>query len=270
MTAPFERRLRVSDADDIECAAGALAAGSFVVHPFGNIYALSTRADVGTVREVNAFKGRPPGQIGSMTTTPSRIGALFDLSRLPSALRPDDVLGLMDQLLCMGPFGFRGPAADHLPDHLTARDRAGRWAQVIVPGYRCPGNAFLTRCLHLCRSDYLHCTSANPSRHLTGAPEEPVHYRADPLRAALKDDARLVVLEHDDEDAVLRAYPRHAPMSTTVLAFGALGVPDGYAVVRLERHGSLPVDEVRSVVDRYGIELHVPADQPRLPQRVYR
>lgn len=151
MTAPVGQRLLISDADDIESAAHALAAGSFVVHPLGNI-----------------------------------------------------------------------------------------------------------------------CTSANLSRHATGADEEPVHYRASPLRSALKDDPRLVVLEQDDEDIMVSAYPRHAPMSTTVLAFGALQGSDGRGVVSMERHGSLSVEEVTSVAGRHGFEMRVPAGQRRLPQRGYR
>ncbi|MPV37260.1 hypothetical protein [Georgenia subflava] len=252
-------------------AATALAHGAFVVHAFANVYAFTTRGDAPSVRAANLFKGRPTAQVGSVTTAPARLSGLFDLGRLGGGLRAADVLGLIDEFLCLGPVGFRGPAAEHLPDHLTVRDAAGdRWVQAIVPGYRCPSNAFLAQCLHLCGTDHLHITSANPSHHATGAPEEPAHYRAAEIRAAFADEPRLVVLEHADEEAALRAYPRHAPMSVTVLGIGTHQAGTSRPTVVLERLGSLPLDEVRAVTRRLGIDLKVaPGGRRRQQQRHY-
>lgn len=142
--------------------------------------------------------------------------------------------------------------------------------QVIVPGYRCPANAFFAQCLCLCGTDHLHITSANRSRHATGAAEEPAHFRAAALRADFDDDSRLVVLEHTDEEAALASYPQHAPMSTTVIGFRAPGAQDsGGRTVTLERHGSLPVRELRPILADHDIDLVVPASQRRLRQRIY-
>ncbi|MCM3660369.1 hypothetical protein M3148_05080 [Georgenia satyanarayanai] len=266
MTGGTAARLRIGDAHDVESAARALASGAFVVHVFANLYALTTRGDAPTVHAANEFKGRRPGQVGSVTTTPARLTGLVDLARLPGGLRADDVLGAVDELLCLGPLGFRAPAAAHVPDHLTARDDAGRWVQVIVPGYRCPSNVFLARSLRLCATDHLHITSANRSHHLTGAEEEPPHHRASAIRDELGADPRVVVLEHDDEAAALLQYPQHAPMSTTVLGLRP-GLPG--RTLTLERLGSLPADAVRTVLARHGLTLAVPTGLRPLTQRVY-
>lgn len=263
--------LRVTDEADVAHAAQALAAGAFVIHAFANLYALTTRGDARTVRAANEFKGRPAGQVGSVTTTPARLLSLFDLSRLTDELSPADVAGLVDELLCLGPCGFRAPAAARIADHLTVRDGTGqRWVQVIVPGYRCPANAFLAHALRVCGSDHLHITSANRSRHVTGAAEEPAHYRASALKAEFGGDPRLVLLEHADEGAALEAYPLHAPMSVTVLAFRRnRAAPAGRRALTVERHGSLPISVLREVLDTHEIDLSVPAGLRRLRQHVY-
>ncbi|WP_324653509.1 hypothetical protein [Georgenia sp. H159] len=261
--------MRLSNQRDVEVAAAALAAGMFVAHAFANLYALTTRADAGTVRAVNIFKGRAADQVGSVTTTPVRLSGVFDLDRLPALLTASTVLGLIDELLCLGPFGFRGPAAAHIPDHLTVPSAGGRWVQAIVPGDRCASNAFLAACLDLCGTDHLHITSANRSRHATGAPEEPAHYRAGPLRAEFSGATQLLVLEHPDEDAAALAYPRHAPMSTTVLGFRH-GRCERRPSVVVERYGSLDLDDVRAVVGRHGLGLDIASGaRHRLPQRRY-
>ena len=263
--------LRVTDATDVAHAAQALAAGAFVIHAFANLYALTTRGDARTVRAANEFKGRPAGQVGSVTTTPARLLWLFDLSRLTDELSSADVAGLVDELLCLGPCGFRAPAAARIADHLTVRDGTGqRWVQVIVPGYRCPANAFLAHALRVCGSDHLHITSANRSRHVTGAAEEPAHYRASALKAEFGGDPRLVLLEHADEGAALEAYPLHAPMSVTVLAFRTdPTAPAGRRALTVERHGSLPISLLREVLENHEFDLSVPAGQRRLRQHVY-
>lgn len=205
-----------------------------------------------------------------MTTTPLRLSGLFDLDRLPPGLSPATVLGLVDELLCLGPFGFRGPAAAHVPDHLTVATADSHLVQVILPGYRCASNELIALCLRLCGTDHLHITSANRSRHATGAADEPAHYRAAPLLAQFAGDARLLVLEHPDEDAALLAYPRYAPTSTTVLGFreGEPGRQRPFVVV--ERYGSLTLDDVRTVVARHGLELTIaPSANRRLLQRHY-
>jgi hypothetical protein len=84
----------------------------------------------------------------------------------------------MDALYGLGPFGFRGPAAAHVPDHLTQLDQGVRTTQVIAAGIRCPSNALFARAVADVRTHLLYTTSANRSRHVTGAVEEPAHWQA--------------------------------------------------------------------------------------------
>jgi hypothetical protein len=257
----------LSDPRDVETAATALAAGAVVGHAFANFYVITTRPDAPTVRSVNLMKGRPVDQVGSITTTPLRIPRVYDWSALPDGLRAHEVLGLMDALFGLGPFGFRGPAAPDVPDHLTQPDSGVRTAQVIAPGYACPSNEFLAAALHRAGTDLLYITSANRSRHLSGAADSPAHWRAAGLLAEFGADPRFLVLAHDDEDAARARYPQHAPMSTTILAFHRLAGP---RTLLLERHGSLPVDVVRSVVAEFGFEVELgPLARTRLLQRSY-
>jgi hypothetical protein len=257
---------------DAEFGAQALADGAVVAHAFGNFYVITTRADAGTVRRVNLMKGRPPGQVGSITGPPSAIPDVYDFSRLPDGLTRRSVLQLMDVFFGLGPFGFRGPAAEHIADHLTFPDGEISTAQVIAPGYACPSNEFLSRSLSTTGDDLLYITSANRSRHLTGADDSPAHWRAAGLHAEFGDEPGFLVIEHPDEDAARARYPRYAPMSTTIIGFHrVVRVPgDRRPHLILERHGSLQVDDVRAVLDSLGYGLVLgPKAETRLLQRDY-
>ena len=272
MSTQLAARLVVGDPAAEATAAAGLAAGAVVGAAFGNFYAIVTRPDLGTVRAVNELKGRPVDQAGSLTTTPMRIPRAFDWSALPTGLSAPEMLGLLDELLTIGPFGFRGPAAPDVPDHLTQLDAGVRTTQVIAPGYTCPSNAFLTAALAATGGDWLYITSANRSRHRTGSADSPAHWRAAGLRADFGNDPRFLLLEHADEAAALARHPRHAPMSTTILAFHTLATPgpDGRRRLRVERHGSLPVEAVRATVQPYGFDLAFgPQARHRLGQRAY-
>ncbi len=257
------RPLLLDHADDVRAAAAVLAAGGAVGHGFGNFYALTTRPDAPVVRRINVLKGRPPEQVGSVVTTPLRIPLLFDWAALPEGLTARAVRGVIDALFELGPFGFRGPAAAHVPDHLAQVDGGVRTTQVIAPGYACPSNRFLSRALDLVREDLLYVTSANRSRHLTGAPDEPAHWRADALRAEFGSDPGFVVLAHSDEAAARQRYPLHAPMSTTVVAFHKVGHSGQELRLVVERHGSLPVEQLRMVVERLGFGLELASSATR-------
>ena len=73
-------RLVLDRPADARGAAALLAGGTPVAHGFGGIYALTSRGD--DVRRVNALKGRPLDQTGSVTA-PAGVLDAFDLSALP-------------------------------------------------------------------------------------------------------------------------------------------------------------------------------------------
>jgi hypothetical protein len=266
------KRLFLGVADDEAAVADRLACGGLIGFGFGNFYALAGRPDVDAVRSANVMKGRPPDQVGSVVTTPICVPDAYDWSRLPAELTRDAVLNLMDVLFVLGPFGFRGPAADTIPDHLSQRDSGVRTTQVIAPGYGCPSNRFIGACLHRAGSRILFITSANRSHHVSAAREEPAHYRGDALAADFASGPELLLLRHRDEDAVRARHPMHAPMSTTLLAFHRTAGQDPHGRVRLivERRGSLPVEEVERLVHPLGFCLVLgPGGGRRLSQRTY-
>jgi hypothetical protein len=92
------------------------------------------------------------------------------------------------------------------------------------------------------------------------------------LHAEFGDEPDFLVVEHNDEELARVRYPRHAPMSTTVVGFhrveGSSGDPRPQLI--LERHGSMHVDDVRSVLDTLGFGLAIgPKAKTRLLQRDY-
>lgn len=250
------RRLLIDSAADVAYAARALTAGGVTATAFGNFYVIVTRPAVKTVRRVNVVKGRPIHQVGSITTEASRIPAMFDWSQLLERRTAERVQALMETLYGFGPFGFRGPAAAHVPDHLTQLDGGVRTTQVIAPGSRCPSNAFFARAVAEVGAELLYITSANRSRHLTGAVEEPAHWQAAGIAADFAHVPDLVIIEHRDEGAAREAYPGFAPTSVTLLSFHALGgSPGGGAVLTVDRHGSLPISAVRHVAEPFGFDV---------------
>ncbi len=190
---------------------------------------------------------------------PSRIAELFDWSELPTGLTRRSVLNVMDCFWGIGPFGFRGPAAAHVPEHLTSRDGAVRTTQVIAPGYACASNAFLARSLAATGDDLLFITSANRSRQLNGTDDSPPHWRASALAAEFGHEPDFALLRQADEDAVRAAYPRFLPMSTTILSFHRRGSEhdDTRPHLVLERHGSLDVHDVRHLLGHLGVGLSI-------------
>ena len=197
---------------------------------------------------------------------------LLDWSLLPAPLAGHQVFGLLDALLGLGPIGVRGPAAAGVPAHLTQVEGGVRTVQVVSPGHACPSNDFLARALHAAGTDLLAVTAAGRSRPLPAAVEEPTHWRAAGLRADFGDDPRLLLLEHRDDREAQARYPAYAPVAPTVLALHAV-LPAGAGGRRrlvLERHGSLPAEKVREVVDGFGFDLALgPHARHRLPDRDY-
>lgn len=260
-----DARLVLDRPADAHHAAALLAAGMPVAHGFGSIYALTARGDA--VRRVNALKGRPLAQTGSVTAPTGRELDAFDLAALPWGVSAALVQDLVDAFGELGPFGFRGPAAAHVPTGLTASDGVTRTVQVIVPGRACPSQLFLAAASAAVGHQPLSISSANRSRHVTGGLDAPVHWRADALRAELSD---VLVLEHDDEATARARFPRHATVSTTILGLHRAGRSHGRTRLTLERHGSLHSDDVARVLHGLGLGLALgPRAAVRLTPRVY-
>ena len=246
-------RLVLDDPRDAGVAALLLGSGFAIAHGFANIYAITARSDADTVRRVNALKGRPADQVGSLTTPPDRVLHQFDLGQLPSGLTADLVSAVVDAFQAVGPVGFRGPAAPHVPACLTSSVEGVTTTQVIVPGVACPSTDFLAQCWAAVGGSPLFITSANRSRYITGAPDAPAHWRAAALREELADAEDLVFLEHADEALALARFPRHLPTSTTIIGFHHTQVAAGRVCLSLERHGSLSAEDVSSVLAPLGL-----------------
>jgi tRNA A37 threonylcarbamoyladenosine synthetase subunit TsaC/SUA5/YrdC len=255
--------LDLADPGDRELAARATALGAALFYSFGNFCAIAAHPERRSVVRVNLVKGRPENQVGSVTTTHDRFETLFDWSLVPDGISRDQVLALMDAFYELGPMGFRGPAAHSIPAHLTSLDAELRTTQLIAPGYRCPSNELLDDVLARAGVNLLFITSANVSSGVTGKVEA-AHYDLAGMQQDFGGADGIVLIGHRDEAAARAEYPRHLPMSTSILAFHKLA--DGALI--LERHGSLEADDVRSVVAEHGFELLL-ADgaRERLPMR---
>ena len=260
--------LDIADPADRTLAARATALGAAVFYSFGNFCAVAAHPRWESVRRVNFLKGRPENQVGSVTTTRERYGLLFHWRALPDGLTRDRVLALMDDFFELGPMGFRGPAAPIIPGHCSSLDAETRTTQVIAPGYRCPSNALLEEILGLVEDDFLFITSANVSSGITGR-VEPAHYDLQGIQEDFGKQDGIVLIGHRSEARARATYPRHLPMSTSIVAFHKLGVDeDGAPAIVLERHGSLDVAPIREIVARHGFGLVLEAGAlQRLPMR---
>ena len=89
-------------------AAGAVALGRPIFYGFANFYVLGAHPHQASLERVNRAKGRPPLQVGSITTTREHIPDLFDWQQLPKGLHKEQVLDLMDTQIIAW-FVPRGP-----------------------------------------------------------------------------------------------------------------------------------------------------------------
>jgi len=180
------------------------------------------------------------------------------------------VLELIDALLDLGPFGFRGPARAGLPRFLTADDQGVRTVQVVSPGKTSPANRFYARVIEQIGEAFLYGTSANRSRRVTGAEDEPVHYRLAPLQAEFGRVPGFFMVHAGDELALQGAYPVHAPMSVTLLSFHKVGPGGVLPALVVERHGSLELHHVRRLAADVGLEVCLaPGALRRITARSY-
>lgn len=229
-------------------AAEAVADGAALFYAFGNFCALAAKPDLDTLHAMNALKGRPRGQVGSVTTTPELGNRVFDWDavQLPwSAL-----VGTMADLHALGPIGFRGPAARHVPEHLTVDGTV----QLISPGDACPSNALVGNVLDLIGEEQLYITSANSTTHAA-------HYSMREIQREFGRRDDVVLIGHRNERANRRRYPHHLPCSTSIVGFQT-------GTLVLERHGSLAPELIEKVAAKHGLELRIAATV-RLPVREY-
>jgi hypothetical protein len=253
--------LDIADLAQRREAAEATAEGAALFYAFGNFCALAARPGLESLRAMNALKGRPRDQVGSVTTTPERVNRVFewDHVRLPWS----SLVALMADLHALGPIGFRGPAAPHVPHHLTVMDGGIRTVQVISPGDACPSNALVADVLDLTGEDILSITSANTSGHVSQQIEA-AHYSMRAIQREFGERGDVVLIGHRNERAVRRRYPHHEPCSTSIVAFHT-----GELV--LERLGSLDAGMIATVAARHGLTLRIGAGaRERVPVRAYR
>ena len=261
--------LDLDDPADRSFAAHATALGAALFYGFGNFVALAGRPERDSVLRINRQKGRADGQVGSVTTTRAHFERLFAWERLPPGLDRERVLALIDDFYELGPMGFRGPAVEGVPDHLASVDEGVRTVQLIAPGYACPSNELIDELLARTRLEWVFITSANRSSRTTGK-TEPAHYELRTIRRDFGGEAGVVLIGHGDEEAVRARYPRHRPMSTSIVAFHVLERDgSGGPALVLERHGSLEFEDARAVAERHGFALVSGAGAAeRLPERV--
>ena len=261
--------LDLDDPGDRSFAAHATSLGAALFYGFANFCALAGRPEHDSVLRINRLKGRADGQVGSVTTTRPHFERLFAWERLPPGLDRERVHALIDDFYELGPMGFRGPAADDIPDHLASVADAVRTVQLIGPGYACPSNELVDEALARTRLGHLFITSANRSSRTTGK-TEPAHYELRTIRRDFGGEAGVVLIGHSDEDAVRAQYPRHRPMSTSIVAFHRLARDaDGGPALVLERHGSLGFEDARALAERHGFALvSGEGAAERLPERV--
>lgn len=245
--------LNLAAAADRRLAAVATANGAALFYGFGNFCALAALPDLASMERINALKGRPPGQVGSVTTDPWRAPRVFAWDQVADRAAIEAV---MDDFLALGPIGFRGPASAIVPEHLTV-DGTAQW---ISPGHACRSNLLIGEILNRSGEDLLFITSANRSSTVTGQVEA-AHHEMRAIRDEFGDHPDAVLIGHPDERGARARYPRHLPCSTTIIAFHR-----GHLV--LERHGSLGLDAARAICARHGFELAVaPGAHERLPVR---
>jgi hypothetical protein len=226
---------------DRQLAARVISDGALLSLPFANIHVLAARPTSANVLAANALKGRPLDRTGTIVTTPGHLASVFDWRRLPHGLGRAQVLDLMYGLLALGPFAFRGPAADDLPAHLTAEDLGVRTVQLVSPGFECPSNEVFGLAIDQIGSErYLLATS---------------------IDAVLARTAGIASMRR----TAPHPYRGHMPTSPSVLSFHMLGVADGEPSLILARPGSLPVADIRRAAARVGLGVVLtPADELRV------
>lgn len=236
-----------------ETAAKALSLRAPMIYHFGNFIAIASHPNKQAVQYVNSTKGRDKNQVGSITTTKKYLQELFDWSKVPKIIDKKKLLAFIDELGELGPFGFRGPATNKIPKHLSRVEDGINTVQIIMPGWKCPSNNLIEKILKTIKKKFLYATSPNLSHHLTGKKEESAHYRIHEIQKDFGDTPGYFIISQEHEDHIQEHYPNHEPMSTSIIAFHkAIEDKDGNPCLTLERHGSLHVREITKIARRHG------------------
>jgi tRNA A37 threonylcarbamoyladenosine synthetase subunit TsaC/SUA5/YrdC len=246
--------LNLASQADRRLAAIATANGAALFYGFGNFCALAAMPDLASMQRINALKGRPLAQPGSVTTDPWRAPRAFDWDGVDR----ERIEAVIDDFMAIGPIGFRGPASHRVPEHLTVMDGDVRTTQLISPGLRCPSNMLVGEILNRSGEDLLFITSANTSSNVSKQAQA-AHYEMHAIRAEFGHHPEAVLIGHHDERATRAMYPWHLPCSTTIISFHR-----GELV--LERHGSLSIEHAKVIAAKHGYRLAVESEQ-RVPVR---
>lgn len=279
-------------------AGQALAAGIPGFVEFGNFKALMFHPHIESMKTVNVAKGRDEIQVASVVTTKEHIESLVDWDKLPGGLRKEDVMNMIHSFYdrtsvdangsgnphaeFAGPFGFRFPAADHIPNHLVSVDKLTglRSVQLIAPGYDCLSNDVVANALKAMKDrdpnqpNYLAITSANPSGRKTRK-DEPAHYLRRGIQAEFHNyEPGFFIMGHrteNIEEEVRNSYKHHDPNSTTILDFTRASAGEyGWPVIHMARHGSLSDEHTEMIVNSFGMELVIDEKaRPKLELRDY-
>lgn len=145
----------------------------------------------------------------------------------------------------------------------TATTRSPCWTRRPAPARTASSSAIRTAPPCPTRS-----ASANVSSGITGR-VEPAHYDLRGIQADFGRQDGIALIGQRAEARVRATYPRHLPMSTSIVAFHKLGLDeDGEPAIVLERNGSLDVEPIREIVARHGFGLVLDAGaRERLPMR---
>ncbi|HWY79254.1 MAG TPA: hypothetical protein VNW29_02760 [Candidatus Sulfotelmatobacter sp.] len=270
--------LTLNNPEDRKKAVGWLVSGEYpFIMPFGNILGAFTHPSSEAVGNLNALKGRPREQTGSITTSPNHYSELANWAALDQAvLTEGTVLDIVDHLSTHGPVGFILPAADSIPPHLSKeimkQGKQIKTVQLIVPGKNSPVSDIFRAAADKMPKEtpYFFATSANRSG-------TEVHHRYNPLVAELIQDRKgKFVVVVDDERQMRRRHPYHDSRSTTIIDMTdvvrdsdgqVLRDEKGRPLIAISRHGSAHEAYVRKVLAQHGFGAQFP-DQ-RIPERIY-
>lgn len=264
--------LRLAHPAHREIAARAVVAGSVALHGFANIYVLTASSDVRASERLNLLCGRSPHAPAWVTTTPERLDTVTDWAALAEGLDAWEARAVISELVASGPIGLRLPASVGVPDHLVSMHEGVRCIQVMLAGVACASGGFLSRTLDIAGGDLL---AIQPACRVVANQgvivQEPVHHRFDEALRDFGGHVGVIPLGRED-DLAERTYLTYAPTRPSVLSFqGVRFDRRNRPLIPIETHGSLALERMTAVLDRYDLgHVVLPGAQRRLAARLYR